>query len=126
MFYVVYFFFKQKTAYEWRISDWSSDVCSSDLLEQQQRAEKQRGDQRRRHADHVPVRLVSEHEHGSQPFNDTREWIQHEPRPVFFRHRRQGIRHGRQVQRSEERRVGEESVSKGRYRWSPYPSKKKN
>src|SRR3546814_11036518 len=25
------FFFKQKTAYEWRISDWSSDVCSSDL-----------------------------------------------------------------------------------------------
>src|SRR3546814_5791730 len=29
MFYV--FFFKQKTAYELRISDWSSDVCSSDL-----------------------------------------------------------------------------------------------
>src|SRR3546814_7009529 len=26
------FFFKQKTAYEMRISDWSSDVCSSDLL----------------------------------------------------------------------------------------------
>src|SRR3546814_10142130 len=32
MFYVVvFFFFKQKTAYEVRISDWSSDVCSSDL-----------------------------------------------------------------------------------------------
>src|SRR3546814_6958877 len=30
--YVVdFFFFKQKTAYEMRISDWSSDVCSSDL-----------------------------------------------------------------------------------------------
>src|SRR3546814_9156209 len=29
----VLFFFKQKTAYEMRISDWSSDVCSSDLLE---------------------------------------------------------------------------------------------
>src|SRR3546814_7427689 len=28
------FFFKQKTAYEMRISDWSSDVCSSDLIEQ--------------------------------------------------------------------------------------------
>src|SRR3546814_6314846 len=28
-----FFFFKQKTAYEMRISDWSSDVCSSDLLE---------------------------------------------------------------------------------------------
>src|SRR3546814_1724733 len=30
---LVVFFFKQKTAYEMRISDWSSDVCSSDLLE---------------------------------------------------------------------------------------------
>src|SRR3546814_16067120 len=28
-----FFFFKQKTAYEMRISDWSSDVCSSDLAE---------------------------------------------------------------------------------------------
>src|SRR3546814_6223033 len=28
----VFFFFKQKTAYEWRMSDWSSDVCSSDLV----------------------------------------------------------------------------------------------
>src|SRR3546814_6105729 len=28
---LIYFFFKQKTAYEMRISDWSSDVCSSDL-----------------------------------------------------------------------------------------------
>src|SRR3546814_2074222 len=28
---LVFFFFKQKTAYEMRISDWSSDVCSSDL-----------------------------------------------------------------------------------------------
>src|SRR3546814_10224907 len=39
--YVIYvclfFFFKQKTAYEMRISDWSSDVCSSDLLLQRLR-----------------------------------------------------------------------------------------
>src|SRR3546814_3399159 len=28
----LFFFFKQKTAYEVRISDWSSDVCSSDLI----------------------------------------------------------------------------------------------
>src|SRR3546814_7134090 len=28
----LFFFFKQKTAYEMRISDWSSDVCSSDLV----------------------------------------------------------------------------------------------
>src|SRR3546814_19632230 len=30
----MFFFFKQKTAYEMRISDWSSDVCSSDLLQE--------------------------------------------------------------------------------------------
>src|SRR3546814_12874743 len=31
--FFVFFFFKQKTAYEMRISDWSSDVCSSDLAQ---------------------------------------------------------------------------------------------
>src|SRR3546814_4930914 len=31
VFLCIFFFFKQKTAYEMRISDWSSDVCSSDL-----------------------------------------------------------------------------------------------
>src|SRR3546814_4262369 len=30
--FCLFFFFKQKTAYEMRISDWSSDVCSSDLV----------------------------------------------------------------------------------------------
>src|SRR3546814_1300577 len=34
---VFFFFFKQKTAYEMRISDWSSDVCSSDLKANPQR-----------------------------------------------------------------------------------------
>src|SRR3546814_20706808 len=38
-----FFFFKQKTAYEMRISDWSSDVCSSDLC-----GEVRGGDGRRR------------------------------------------------------------------------------
>src|SRR3546814_2614471 len=33
MWHVFVFFFKQKTAYEMRISDWSSDVCSSDLCD---------------------------------------------------------------------------------------------
>src|SRR3546814_1919497 len=32
MLFIFFFFFKQKTAYEMRISDWSSDVCSSDLV----------------------------------------------------------------------------------------------
>src|SRR3546814_1824816 len=33
--FLFFFFFKQKTAYEMRISDWSSDVCSSDLVARQ-------------------------------------------------------------------------------------------
>src|SRR3546814_7979098 len=41
----VCFFFKQKTAYEMRIRDWSSDVCSSDLLEPQMLAERVRDDE---------------------------------------------------------------------------------
>src|SRR3546814_194548 len=40
MSYVCFFFFKQKTAYEMRISDWSSDVCSSDLWRTVEGAEK--------------------------------------------------------------------------------------
>src|SRR3546814_10415480 len=45
-----FFFFKQKTAYEMRISDWSSDVCSSDLIrEDDPRCGVQRGEGR---ADH--------------------------------------------------------------------------
>src|SRR3546814_4323710 len=32
MFFFIFFFCKQKTAYDMRISDWSSDVCSSDLV----------------------------------------------------------------------------------------------
>src|SRR3546814_13770635 len=51
-------FFKQKTAYEMRISDWSSDVCSSDLLagggqRQDDRYRPFVGDQVERAADHA-------------------------------------------------------------------------
>src|SRR3546814_12606268 len=47
----MFFFFKQKTAYEMRISDWSSDVCSSDLpaahiARDQPRVTRQRADDR--------------------------------------------------------------------------------
>src|SRR3546814_18060430 len=35
--FAIFFFFKQKTAYEMRISDWSSDVCSSDLADGESR-----------------------------------------------------------------------------------------
>src|SRR3546814_3842208 len=41
---MIFFFFKQKTAYEMRISDWSSDVCSSDLRPQAPRSSRRRPD----------------------------------------------------------------------------------
>src|SRR3546814_7870487 len=44
-------YFKQKTAYEMRISDWSSDVCSSDLAEVAQRIRKDREGQLQRQLD---------------------------------------------------------------------------
>src|SRR3546814_8268488 len=55
MYYLLYlflFFFKQKTAYEMRISDWSSDVCSSDLSG---RSEKRGGGERRHEKDVVDL-----------------------------------------------------------------------
>src|SRR3546814_20560215 len=50
MYVVRFFFFKQKTAYEMRISDWSSDVCSSDL---------DAGISRRKGADRAARRILS-------------------------------------------------------------------
>src|SRR3546814_5893745 len=78
-------FFEQKTAYEMRISDWSSDVCSSDLW----------------------VRMPL-------PFalNHINLWL--------LRDQIDGRDGWTIVDRSEERRVGEECVSTCRSRWSPY------
>src|SRR3546814_20055946 len=45
-----FFFFKQKTAYELRISDWSSDVCSSDLIATALEAGQFSVDEKQRHA----------------------------------------------------------------------------
>src|SRR3546814_4947249 len=89
---VVFFFFKQKTAYEMRISDWSSDVCSSDLPVIQRAAERaiKRG---------VGLRQV---------FDMVAQFRQTDmTTPVV-------------LMRSEERRVGKECVSTCRSRWSPY------
>src|SRR3546814_7121832 len=87
----MFFFFKQKTAYEMRISDWSSDVCSSDLVV----------------------------DRGAR-FGLVQRWRMadtgngHRLHPGMARaHLRHGIR-------SEERRVGKECVSTCRSRWSPY------
>src|SRR3546814_4765497 len=88
--YVVIFFFKQKTAYEMRISDWSSDVCSSDLP-----------------CSTPPTSTAS-----------TRPAVSDRPKPCSARSlaKPQGCATGR----SEERRVGNECVSTCRSRWSPY------
>src|SRR3546814_18030782 len=85
-----------------RISDWSSDVCSSDLIETS-----------------LPSAVVFRSlqsgqrrscRHKGQPDREyLREWDHR---------RRQGVR-------SEERRVGKECVSTCRSRWSPYHEKKK-
>src|SRR3546814_6065540 len=55
------FFFKQKTAYEMRISDWSSDVCSSDLRKRwpKFREETPRGASGRRKASPEPLYVYS-------------------------------------------------------------------
>src|SRR3546814_2560755 len=92
-FYWLFFFFKQKTAYEMRISDWSSDVCSSDLN---------------------PVLGGQTDEHdGKPPKPCCRTHLQSDS---VFR-TLCGIR---EAARSEERRVGKECVSTCRSRWSPY------
>src|SRR3546814_9780365 len=88
------FFFKQKTAYEMRISDWSSDVCSSDL----------------------PTSVPPDGDQAAAP--------PRAPTPAAVDHRsvpppRPPIADPR-VERSEERRVGKECVSTCRSRWSPY------
>src|SRR3546814_2183623 len=60
-----FFFFKQKTAYEMRISDWSSDVCSSDLaaftvLDRGLTADRERSREFRRAAPRLWARLPHE------------------------------------------------------------------
>src|SRR3546814_20899065 len=108
--YVIYilffFFFKQKTAYEMRISDWSSDVCSSDLL----RAAlwRRRG------------RRLAQHALRGDP--ECRRLSRHSEIP---RQRPSGEDIGRRRSRSDERRVGEQCVSACSSRWSPYHFKKK-
>src|SRR3546814_6598506 len=62
-----FFFFKQKTAYEMRISDWSSDVCSSDLKGKAVvlAAKRDRRFHRRRQFHRRGVREFSRHRIGS-------------------------------------------------------------
>src|SRR3546814_4888384 len=102
------FFFKQKTAYEMRISDWSSDVCSSDLF----------------------VIEPLEPGFGYTLGNSLRRTLLSSiPGAAVTSIRIDGVLHEFTTvpgvkedvtDRSEERRVGKECVSTCRSRWSPY------
>src|SRR3546814_4013334 len=101
----VIFFFKQKTAYEMRISDWSSDVCSSDLLEQEAR---KRESQNKTPQQTQPLQQDSNNEQKKAQELDKLEWKEGKKTGSFV------------FVRSEERRVGKECVSTCRSRWSTY------
>src|SRR3546814_5181466 len=96
---VFIFFFKQKTAYEMRISDWSSDVCSSDLL----LAECS-----------VVIKVDLGIGRIDEAFWRLREGIDLNLGAVQIDEELV-----ERLQRSEERRVGKECVSTCRSRWSP-------
>src|SRR3546814_2703089 len=97
-----FFFFKQKTAYEMRISDWSSDVCSSDLLAGFGRI----GGRGRVVIDQRQALRACRAIDGLSGGGDLVKEA--------------GLARGVDIGRSEERRVGKECVSTCRSRWSPY------
>src|SRR3546814_8512294 len=126
---VVFFFFKQNTAYEMRISDWSSDVCASDLrrtdhgsnalgisaaFDQQAHRLAEQAEPRqqrpRRQAD-VALRDVARMVHGADS---------------ALPHSLYRLCRGRGRGRTEEGRHGHGGVGQVRFRWLPSYYKKKN
>src|SRR3546814_20012750 len=107
------FFFKQKPAYEVRISDWSSDVCSSDLVVG---------------GDGAPTHRAARHLTGAHPAADEPEHAADE-RPHDDEHDPAGFRQTADAraldERSDAHRVGKACVNTCRSRWSPIISKKK-
>src|SRR3546814_11381440 len=109
-----FFFFKQKTAYEMRISDWSSDVCSSDLMKPALEVGGDFYDYFRIDDDRVGIVIADVSGKGV-------------PASLFMMITRTLLKAAGLAGdgRSEERRVGKECVSPCRSRWSPSYSKKK-
>src|SRR3546814_6401013 len=102
-------FFKQKAAYEMRISDWSSDVCSSDLEKE------------------CPRRIAAR-QRSAEEDAGILEWLlgggcgRRQIAPALARRRldlKEFVDHGIEDQRSEEHRVGKECVGTCRSRWLP-------
>src|SRR3546814_18548466 len=114
----LFFFFKQKTAYELRISDWSSDVCSSDLLDRLGIVEKLVGEllDRRGHRRREQQRLALLGQLGADFLDIGDE--PHVEHPIGLVYHEQLARG---QERSEERREGKECGSTCLSRWSPYP-----
>src|SRR3546814_3584448 len=107
-FLFLFFYFKQKTAYEMRISDWSSDVCSSDLLRPmiEPLPPPSRIARASRYSDSASL--------AAPPEKSTRR------RPEKAAWTTCLILSTGSDHRSEERRVGKECVSTCRSRWSQY------
>src|SRR3546814_4817950 len=117
---MMYFcFFKQKTAYEMRISDWSSDVCSSDLENEDQGSDPLAPPGEDQAPDTGDSMETPQDETTDAPavmLGMTFAALDEEQRKAF------GIAEsveGVVITRSEERRVGTEGVSTCRSRWSP-------
>src|SRR3546814_12017117 len=120
-------FFKQKTAYEMRISDWSSDVCSSDLANVERPMLAVGKDVNAVGHRLAPMPMGP----GDKPRDDSGMYSLKTKKPVPrfggrsaapFRKSPGGA--SARPARSDERRVGKECVSTCRYRLSPYHSKK--
>src|SRR3546814_19475350 len=115
---VRFFFFKPKTAYGLRISDWSSDVCSSDLLRVVRRPLEQRCDTVLG-LEHLVIIIVGKLAEEAMAEMLIRRFLD----DLLVNDQRVS-RHDQRLQvaklaRSEERSVGKECVSKCRSRWSP-------
>src|SRR3546814_9087119 len=108
----LFFFFKPKTAYEMRISDWSSDVCSSDLADcglgafdgVHQRAATIGGD------------VVADTLHVGLKLGDATQPVEHAAPELLPFGEALAVPDEQSAARSEGRRVGKEGVSTGRSR----------